>query len=341
MKIGIVNDTLMAAQVIAMVLEKSGKHDVLWTVANGAEAITRCVQQQPDLILMDLVMPGLNGAETTREILKRCSVAVLVVTASVGTNCSLAFQAMGAGALDVIATPTLNNQAGQEAFLRKIGQIQAIISTAQEPAPSPPVCRPDDLSCGGDGTAGRLVAIGCSAGGPTALSEILSSLPPLPDTAVVLVQHIDQRFVGELVEWLTSKSLCPVHLATEDALLRPETVYVSAAAGHLEVHACARLRYTDQPLGLACKPSVDVLFASIVRNWRGRAMGAVLTGMGRDGANGLLQMRARGFLTLAQDQATSAIFGMPKAAAVNGAAAEVLPLRAIAARIQRWSQTGE
>jgi chemotaxis response regulator CheB len=200
MKIGIVNDTLMAAQVIAMVLEKSGKHDVLWTVANGAEAITRCVQQQPDLILMDLVMPGLNGAETTREILKRCSVAVLVVTASVGTNCSLAFQAMGAGALDVIATPTLNNQAGQEAFLRKIGQIQAIISTAQEPAPSPPVCRPDDLSCGGDGTAGRLVAIGCSAGGPTALSEILSSLPPLPDTAVVLVQHIDQRFVGELVQ---------------------------------------------------------------------------------------------------------------------------------------------
>lgn len=345
MKIGIVNDVRIAVQAIALAIKAGGRHDVLWTAADGDEALALCLNSRPDLVLMDLIMPGLNGAKTTREIMRRCPTAVLVVTASVKTNFSLAFQAMGEGALDVISTPVPGDKEGQAAFLKKIDQIELMIGQKKSPkiefSDSAPACGKVGCTCSGKSAPCRLVAIGCSAGGPAALADILRALPEKPGAAVAVVQHIDSNFVKDLAVWLNDIGPLPVRLAAEGDLLASGTVWLSGTSGHLEVQADGRAHYTKEPRGLSCMPSVDVMLASIARNWKGSAMGAILTGMGRDGAAGLLAMRKRGFLTLAQDEATSAIFGMPKAAVDNGAAAEVLPLGAMAGRIQKWIQHGD
>lgn len=338
MKIGIVNDTDMATQAIAMTLSTAGEHRVLWTARSGPEAVKLCGADPPDLVLMDLVMPGMNGAETTRQIMRASPTAVLIVTASVASNCALAFEAMGAGALDVIATPSLNSNQGRGEFLQKIAQIGCIIADHHKPA-APPRCQPETLSCAAAGATDTLVAIGCSAGGPAAIAQILGDLKPVGPAAVVIVQHIDARFVEDLAKWLAGFSKDPLTLVTEGDLIEPGHIYLAGKGGHIEAHSCSRLRYDSNLGGLAYQPSVDVFFASIARNWRGRALGAVLTGMGRDGCEGLHAMRAAKFTTLAQDEASSALFGMPKAAAPY--AAEILSLTAIAPRLNRWIQTGK
>jgi two-component system response regulator WspF len=336
MKIGIVNDTEMAARAIAAALDSSGDHRVVWTARSGSDAVRLCRDILPDLVLMDLVMPGMNGAAATREIMGSTPTAILVVTASVTGNCGLAFEAMGAGALDVIATPSLISDSGRTNFLLKISQIGAIITDRHMPTVPPPH-RPEAPPDGGHGSADTLVAIGCSAGGPAALSQILGGLDPLARAAIVIVQHIDARFVDELAGWLGSFGKNPLGIAADGAPIEPGHIYLAGKDGHLETHRAARFRYDSNLGGLAYQPSVDVFFSSVARTWRGRAMGAVLTGMGRDGAAGLQAMRKAGFLTIAQDEKSSALFGMPKAAAPF--ASEILPLSSIAQRINQWIQT--
>ncbi|MEI7956312.1 MAG: chemotaxis-specific protein-glutamate methyltransferase CheB [Verrucomicrobiota bacterium] len=338
MKLGIVNDTDMATRAIATTLNTTGEHRVLWTARSGPEAVKLCGNDPPDLILMDLVMPGMNGAETTRQIMRTSPTAVLIVTASVASNCALAFEAMGAGAMDVIATPSLNSSRGRTEFLQKIAQIGSIIADHHKPAP-PPRCQPETLSCAVTGATDTLVAIGCSAGGPAAIAHILGQLKPVGPAAVVIIQHIDARFVEDLAKWLAGFSKDPLNLATEGDLIEPGHIYLAGKGGHLEAHSCSRLRYDSHLGGLAYQPSVDKFFASIARNWRGRALGAVLTGMGCDGRDGLSAMQAAKFTTIAQDEASSALFGMPKAAAPY--ASEILSLTTIAPRLNRWIQTGK
>jgi len=335
MKIGIVNDTEMAAMAIAAALSSGGRHDVVWTARSGEEALGLCRANLPDLVLMDLVMPGMNGVETTRRIMASTPTAILVVTASVEGNCSLAFQAMGEGALDAIATPALAHSSGQSAFLNKISQIGAIVA---EDAKSFPSAIPfsGTPSSGTPLSASAVVAIGSSAGGPAALAEILEKLPPKPAAAIVIIQHIDVRFVDELAAWLNTRSTNPVQIVREGDTLRPGIIYLAGKDGHLEALPNARLHYTRSPINLAYQPSVDVFFSSVARVWGPRAMGVILTGMGRDGAVGLKTMRDADALTVAQDRSTCALYGMPKAAALAGAAAEILPLQKIQPRISRW-----
>jgi len=338
MKIGIVNDMEMATQAISSTINSTREHRVLWIARSGADAVRLCRENTPELVLMDLVMPGISGAETTRQIMQACPTGILVVTASIAGNCALAFEAMGAGALDVISTPSLSNESSRKEFLQKITQIGAIVAEQNKPEPPPP-CRPETLSCGALGATDTIVAIGCSAGGPAALAEILGSLDPVGRAAVVIVQHIDVRFVEDLAQWLKGFAKDPIKLVAEGDLIEPGHIYLAGKDGHIEAHSCSRLRYDQSTGGLAYQPSVDVFFSSIVRNWRGRAMGVVLTGMGRDGAIGLSAMRNSGFLTIAQDEKSSALYGMPKAAAPF--ASEILPLSSIAKRINRWIQTGK
>lgn len=340
MKIGIVNDCTLAARAIAYTLRAAGQHEVLWTAANGAEAIKQCARHKPDLVLMDLVMPGLNGAQTIRELMARTPVAILVVTAFLDDQVGLAFEAMGAGALDVIPTPTLNNAAGQKAFLNKISQVHSLVAHKGQAAPAVPVTPPRPAPRPGAEPAPRLVAIGASAGGPAALAEVLGALAAPCDAAVVIVQHVDAAFAPHLATWLNVHSRNPVRLAQTNERPAPGAVYLADARAHLALAPGGHFHYTDQPPGLACQPSVDVFLNSVAQVWRSPALGIILTGMGRDGAQGLLAMRTAGCLTIAQDEATSALYGMPKAARANAAAAEVLPLPHIAARIEKWIQTG-
>ena len=333
MRIAIVNDLLLAVEAIRRLLTRPGGHEIAWVARDGEEAVELCARDRPDLILMDLVMPRMDGIEATRHIMAKTPCAIVVVTASVNDHTAKVFEAMGAGALDAVNTPILgmaSSSAGQNALLAKVETIRRLLAPDpwQKPAAavaaSPPVThsRPENL-----------VALGASAGGPGALAKLLSGLPADFPAAVVIVQHVDAQFARGLANWLGTQSSLPVRLVEEGDLPHPGTVLLAGRDHHLVLSGPARLGYARATAACAYRPSVDRFFNSVAEHWKGNAVGVVLTGMGRDGAEGLLALRRQGFHTIAQDEATSAVFGMPKAAAELHAAAEILALDKIASRL--------
>lgn len=328
MKIGIVNDMPMAAEALRRALASTPKHQVAWIARNGQEAVDLCAGHPPDLVLMDLIMPEMDGVEATRRIMADCPCPILVVTASVGANAYRVYEAMGYGALDAVDTPVLGTAETNKALLAKIDVIGKLIADNRKPAASAPAS-PAPVA----GLAGGLTVIGASAGGPAALAQVLSGLPRDFPAAVVIVQHVDEQFATGMADWLAQQSGLTVRPAKEGDSPVAGTILLAATNDHIVLKAPTRLGYVADPVDYAYRPSVDVFFHSVCRFWPGQAVGVLLTGMGRDGAVGLKALRDKGFRTIAQDKATSAVYGMPKAAAALGAAAEVLPLDRIAARL--------
>lgn len=336
MRIGIVNDLALAVEALRRALSQRPDYVVVWTAANGDEAVARCAQEPPDLVLMDLLMPGMDGVEATRQIMAKSPCAVLVVTTSVGGNASRVFEAMGHGALDAVDLPTMaingeEDAEGASALLAKIDLIGRLIGDRrQKTARSKP-------SAARRGTSSRLLAIGASAGGPAAVAEVLGGLPVTFPMAIVVVQHIDEKFAKSMADWLGRFSQCPVRVARPGDTPTTGTVLLAGTNEHLVLRDDGRLDYTCKPVEMPYRPSVDVFFGSVADTWPGQAVGVLLSGMGRDGAIGLKAMRAKGHHTIAQDQASSAVYGMPKAAAELGAAVDILPLVRVAARLRDLS----
>ncbi|HTL17211.1 MAG TPA: chemotaxis protein CheB [Patescibacteria group bacterium] len=175
----------------------------------------------------------------------------------------------------------------------------------------------------------QVIGIGASAGGPAALAHILKYIPANFSIGIVVVQHIDAHFAPALVNWLGNQSALRVRLAEDGETPAAGTVLLAGQEQHLVMCADGSLRYTEQPVQCGYRPSVDVFFESLAEHWRGRVTGVILTGMGRDGARGLLRLRLAGHDTIAQDEASSGIYGMPKAAAELRAARKVLGLNRI------------
>ncbi len=179
-----------------------------------------------------------------------------------------------------------------------------------------------------------LIVIGSSTGGPQALLEVLKGLPADFSGSVVVVQHMDQQFTEGLAGWLDSQLKLAVRVMKEGDRPTPGVVLIPSTNDHMIMYPNKSLGYTDEPKNNYYHPSVDVFFNSVARNWAGRCLAVILTGMGRDGAQGMLALHQRGYMTIAQDQATSIVFGMPKAAIELGAARETLPLDTIGTRIK-------
>ncbi|MFB4390878.1 MULTISPECIES: chemotaxis response regulator protein-glutamate methylesterase [unclassified Pseudomonas] len=330
MKIAIVNDMPMAVEALRRALAFEPAHEVIWVADNGAEAVRQCAEQTPDLILMDLIMPVMDGVEATRRIMAETPCAIVIVTVDRKQNVHRVFEAMGHGALDVVDTPALGAGDAREAaapLLRKILNIGWLIG--QRASAPRTVAAP----LRGDVQRRGLVAIGSSAGGPAALEVLLKGLPRQFPAAIVLVQHVDQVFAAGMAEWLSGVSGLPVRLAHEGEPPQPGQVLLAGTNHHIRLLQGGQLAYTAEPVNEIYRPSIDVFFESVARFWGGDAVGVLLTGMGRDGAQGLKQMRQRGFLTIAQDQQSSAVYGMPKAAAAIDAATEIRSLDRIAGRL--------
>ena len=183
-----------------------------------------------------------------------------------------------------------------------------------------------------------LVAIGSSAGGPAALAAILAALPEDFAAAIVIIQHLDSQMAPGMAAWLAQQSTLPLTLAGAGDLPQPGRVLLAATDDHLVLQASGRVAYTPEPRESVHRPSVDVFFESVSSHWHGRAIGVLLTGMGRDGARGLRAMRDAGHHTIAQDRESSAVYGMPKAAAALDAAVDILPVQRIAPRLVRLVQ---
>ncbi len=336
MRIAIVNDMTMAVECLRRAVAAS-RHDVAWLARDGLEALTRNKEDKPDLILMDLFMPVMDGVEATRRIMAEAPCPIVVVTSSVEDHAARAFEAMGYGALDAVNTPTFGlgtGIQGTEALLQKIDTIEKLIKyDSSDVVPFPTWKAKQSVT-----NAVPLVAIGASSGGPQVLADVLSHLPATFNAAVVVVQHVDAFFAGELAVWLNNHCQIKVRTAPAGQLPTEGEVLIAQTNDHLVLDEMGRLDYTRHPDDLVFRPSVDVFFSSVARYWKGSVLGMLLTGMGSDGAQGLLKLRKSGHFTLAQDKASSAVYGMPKAAAESGAAAKILPIDGLAAEMLRWER---
>jgi len=325
MRIGIVNNSPLATEALRRALTLVPEHQLAWTARNGVEAVERCGTDRPDLLLMDLIMPYLDGVEATRRIMAHTPCAILVVTADVETSAPRVFAAMGQGALDAVDSPLLGSGdllAGAQPLLAKINAISKLVGegTHARRAGSPVASH-------------RLVVIGASAGGPAALAAILGGLPRNFSAAIVIIQHVDARFAPGLADWLRQHCALSVRIAGEGDRPVSGEVLIAGRDDHLVFKSKDQLGYTDKPVEHAYRPSVDVFMHSAARYWAGPVVGVLLTGMGSDGAKGLKALRNAGHHTIAQDRETSAVYGMPKAAAAIAAAVDILPLDQIAPRL--------
>lgn len=336
MRIGIVNDTPMMVEVLRRVISETGRHELIWIARDGEEAVQMCAWQLPDVVLMDLLMPKMDGVEATRRIMQDTPCPILVVTSDMGTSANKIYEALGYGALDATQTPALIGAAGKRdaaALIEKIDNLGRLPPEAVAPPLKPriaPAATPVVLPDG----AVPLVAVGASAGGPAALAVVLKSMPRNFGGTMVIVQHIDEAFAPGMANWLQQQCALKVSLAEEGDQPRRGEVLLAGSNKHLVFKGGDTLGYASGSPSDVYRPSVDMFFHSVVKHWPGRAVGVLLTGMGRDGAAGLKALRDSGCHTIAQDQKSCAVYGMPKAAVALNAATEVLPVTSIAARLQ-------
>lgn len=327
MKVGIVNDTPMMVEVLRRVVAESQRHELIWVARDGAEAVQMCAWQLPDIVLMDLLMPNLDGVEATRQIMQRTPCPILIVTANMGSSAGKIYEALGAGALDAVQTPVLAGGDLRQNAAALIAKMERLSGVSTQVMPAPKAEPQAELEAADPSTG--VVAIGASAGGPAMLAQLLSKLPADFPAALVIVQHIDVAFAPGLADWLQRESKLDVRLAREGDRPQRGQALLAGSDRHLVFRSGGALTYEAGKASDVYRPSIDVFFHSVVKHWRGSAAGVLLTGMGRDGALGLKAMRERGFYTVAQHQKGCAVYGMPKAAAEAGAATEMLSVPAM------------
>jgi two-component system, chemotaxis family, response regulator WspF len=328
LRIAIVNDLLMAREALRRVIAEVPDYSLAWTARNGAEAVKRCTEDTPELILMDLIMPVMDGVEATRRIMAQAPCAILVVTATVEGHTPQVFEALGVGALDAVQTPVFEASGqldGASTLKLKIEKIRQLISRSSDRKHLGRLnLQPKSVRIN------PLVVIGASAGGPAALATILRDLPSNFSAPMVIVQHIDAQFAPSMASWLGGQSALAVRIACERDQPGAGAALLASTNDHLIFINSRTLGYTAEPRDCFYRPSVDVFFESVASHWKGDVVAVLLTGMGRDGAKGLKALRNAGALTIAQDSESCVVYGMPKAAVELDAAVEILPLETIA-----------
>jgi two-component system response regulator WspF len=348
-RIAIVNDVRMAVEVLRRIVVGLPDAEVAWIASDGQEAVEKCLVDPPDVLLMDLIMPVMDGVEATRLIMKQSPCPILVVTATISGNCNRVYESLGHGALDAVNTPVLGRDgsiSGGEDLRRKIRNLvclrgSGVIDSGERTAGSPPTSeiptrQPSALPDPTAQPASRpapLLAIGASTGGPQALAKVLADLSPPLDYSVAIVQHLDELFVPGLVEWLSYETKMAVREIEAGQSLKSGVIGVASTRDHLVLNSHGVFQYVRDPVEQIHRPSVDVFFRSLAKAGVGRGVALLLTGMGRDGAAGMKSLRDSGWQTVAQDQQSSIVWGMPGAAVQLGAADRVLPLDRIGSAI--------
>jgi two-component system, chemotaxis family, protein-glutamate methylesterase/glutaminase len=345
LKVLVAEDSLTIRRRLCEILAADPDLEVVGEAENGKRAIELCEAMRPDVITLDMVMPVMSGLTATEYIMAYMPTPILIVSASTNRGELLkTYDALAAGAVDVLEKPAADDVDGAWerrfiAAVKLIAKIRVITHPRArlsgrdlaDAVGTPPAAAPRGRA---QARASRVLALGASTGGPAAIVKVLRDLPvPLPVPAL-LVLHIDEPFASAFAEWLDSQTPHPVAYARDGDRIETLTGRVGMAppGRHLTV-AGGRIRLTQDPPRHSCRPSVDALFESLAQDCGDQVTACLLTGMGRDGAAGLLAIRRAGGTTLAQDEASSVVYGMPREAALLGAAQTVLPLDQIGAEI--------
>ena len=328
-RVGIVNDMRMAREVLRRVVADAKDMEPLWMANDGQEAVQMCAQQRPDIILMDLVMPVMNGAIATEQIMRDSPCPILLVTSTIDGHMELVYEGLSFGALDVTTTPVLgdNRDSDDGELLRQ--KMRALHNLARHAGqrgdatltPRSPVTPVTHTTL--SQKAVSTVFIGASTGGPAALVDILQALDTRFPAAIVVAQHIDSEFVVGLANWLDSSCDIDVSLAQDGESLARGKVYLANSKSHLILRPDNTVVYAAQASDGFYQPCIDALFCSAAQYAARDSIGVLLTGMGRDGARGLLAMRDAGLRTIVQNQESCVVASMPAAALNIGAATEV------------------
>ncbi|MBF0626776.1 MAG: chemotaxis-specific protein-glutamate methyltransferase CheB [Magnetococcales bacterium] len=334
-RVVVVDDSMLVRQWLRDLLAEAEDIDVIGEAASGRQAVEVVAALRPDLVTMDLEMPGMGGLEAIETIMCSKAVPILVVTSV--SDARVAMEAMQRGALDVIEKPDTSPESVEQ-LIAKVRLLSGVtVVTRMRPGHAThwatrPVMTPE---VGTLQTFPRLFAIASSMGGPQALARILPELPAGFSCPVVIAQHISDGFAPGLVEWLSSLCVLPVRLAVDGESLQAGTIYISPSESHFTISPARRVALMSRTIGDIYRPSCDLLLQSVADCFGPRAVGIILTGMGNDGAEGIVRILDKGGLTLAQDEATSLIFGMNQMAIRTGSVQRVLPVEAIASEMIR------
>lgn len=341
----VVDDSAVAREVMRAVLHREPELEVS-TAPNGRVALEKLQASRFDVMLLDLEMPGMSGLELLRRVMADAPLPVVICTGRADPGAEAVLEALALGAVEVVYKPSLGvramlDEAGGNVVVavRAAAASRVRAPTPRRPTPTPAAPFP---AFSRKGVPGGLVVVGASTGGTEAIRALLVDLPRSIPAPVVVVQHMPDQFIPAFAAHLARSTLLSVTVPRNGERLLPGRVYVACGPTHLQVARAgddliARTFEGERVSGH--RPSVDVLFASAARTAGGRTAAALLTGMGEDGARGLLEIRRRGGHTIAQDEATSVVFGMPRAAVALGAAVELLPLPSIAAALARRTRS--
>ncbi|MBT5230149.1 MAG: chemotaxis response regulator protein-glutamate methylesterase [Methylococcales bacterium] len=322
MNVAIIDHSEVTIDRMARLLRHISGNGFIWQAQDFSEVSNQLSAHKTDVIIIGL---GVSDVVTEVKMLKSsCNSPILLLEAGSGSKHQKVFQCMGAGAVDVVKLPdSMDETAAVESLTQKLAIMMKLVKAA-DPANASKI----SLS-----SKSALIAIGSSTGGPAALSAILSTLPASTMASIVVVQHLGQQFSKDFIQWLDQHSALPVVAAKAGDSPRPGVVMVAGNDDHLILDAGGSLSYTEFPKDNPYRPSVNVFFDSVSKHWKGNVIGVLLTGMGKDGGEGMLALKHKGFPTIAEDKSTCVVYGMPKAAVDLGAATHVLPLHKITSAV--------
>jgi two-component system chemotaxis response regulator CheB len=340
----LVDDSSMVREMLREILEQEPDMLVVGEATNGQEALEKARLLKPSLITMDLEMPVMNGMEAITVIMGAKAVPILVVSSV--ADAQQAYEAVRRGALDVVAKPNISDASVRE-FVTKVRMLAKVpVIThirpiyVDEPQGAPPR-RPLpalQTTTGNRGAACPVFAIAASTGGPQALARILPQLPADFPCPVLIAQHISEGFAAGMAEWLSGLCKLPVRLALHGEPVCPGSIFLAQPEYHCTINSARQIVLVERSLQDIYRPSCDHLLESVASIYRTDAIGIILTGMGKDGAQGIAGIRRNGGITIGQDQASSLIYGMNRCAIEAGNVQKVLPESAIADEMIRLAR---